>query len=181
MRKSTILFVAILAFACKHSNNIHPQRKDLVETVYASGKIISNNEYNLFALSAGSIIRKLVKDGDTVHKGQVLYVINYSAPAAKMDAAANSLTHAQQNLSQQSRILNDLRIAIETAQTKLSNDSLQYIRLKNLMAQGIGTQSNLDIAFTNYRVSQDQKKSALEKYFTGKTEEKTAGFLRDTK
>jgi len=64
-----------MIIACSQQSIIHLQRKDIVETVYASGKIISNNEYNVYALSSGTVIKKLIKEGDSVTKNEILYVI----------------------------------------------------------------------------------------------------------
>ncbi len=144
-RLFSIIVLTALA-SCRHENIIHPYKKDIVETVYASGKIFSGNEYNAYALSSGTIIKKMVKEGDTVTRGQILYVIKYDGPAARLDAARSSYNNAQSNLSRQSRILNDLRLSMQNAETRFANDSLQYIRLKRLMEQGIGMQSNLDNA-----------------------------------
>jgi len=160
-----LLFLLILA-SCKHETAIHPQRKNIVETVYASGKIIPENEYNLYALSNGTVIRKLVKDGDTVKKGQVIYIVSNDAPTAKLDAARSIYQNAQSNISEESRVLKDLKLGMETAHDRYLNDSLQYIRLKTLMDQGIGTQNNLDNARTTFLISQNQKKSAEEKYYS---------------
>jgi len=66
----------MFVLGCNNPAVIFPERKDIIETVYASGKIISENEYKLASLSNGTIIKKLVKDGDTVQKGQLLHVIS---------------------------------------------------------------------------------------------------------
>ena len=95
-----------------------------------------------------------------------MFVINYDAPQAAASAALSNYENVQHNLSAQSRLLNDLKLTVQNAQTKLSNDSLQYFRLKNLWQQNIGTKSNLDIAYSNYLISLNQKKSAEEKYYS---------------
>ena len=91
----------IVLSSCNHHNIIHPQKKDIVETVYASGKIISNNEYNVYALSSGTVVKKLVKEGDTVNKDEILYVIKNEAPAARLEAARSNYENAKANLSTQ--------------------------------------------------------------------------------
>src|SRR6266496_951735 len=164
----------LLLFSCHQSNTIHPQKKDIVETVYASGKIISNNEYNVYALSSGTVIKKLVKEGDMVSKDEILYVIKNDAPAARFEAARSNYENAKANLSSQSRILNDLKLAMQSTEVKFNNDSLQYFRLKNLLLQDIGTQSNLDAAHTNFIVSKNQQKSAEEKYYSAINDLKVA-------
>ncbi|AEV98266.1 hypothetical protein A4D02_23100 [Niastella koreensis] len=161
-----IPFILILSFAsCKHETTIHPQRKDIVETVYASGKILADSEYYSYALSSGTIIKKLIREGDLVSKGQLLYIIKYDGPVARVDAARSNFNLAQSNISGDSRLLTDLRLTIQNAELRFTNDSLQYVRLKKLMEQNIGTQSNLDNAYTNYLIAINLRKSAREKYF----------------
>ncbi|MBS1501774.1 MAG: biotin/lipoyl-binding protein, partial [Bacteroidetes bacterium] len=167
MRKLIIcLAPLILIAACQNNNLVHPQRKDIIETVYASGKIMADSEYTVYALNPGTVIKKMAKEGDTVKKGQILYVINNTAPAAKLNAANVSYETAKQNLSANSRVLTDLKIAMQNAAIKFSNDSLQYFRLKNLWEQNIGTKSALDNAETQYRTSMNEKRSAREKYYS---------------
>jgi len=166
MRFFSGIVLCLVLSSCTQHNIIHPQKKDIVETVYASGKIISSNEYNVYSLSSGTVIKKLIKEGDTVDKDEILYVIKNDAPAARFEAARSNYENAKANLSTNSRILNDLKLAMQSAETRFINDSLQYIRLKDLLQQGIGTQSNVDAAYTNYVVSRNQQKSAEEKYFS---------------
>jgi multidrug efflux pump subunit AcrA (membrane-fusion protein) len=156
----------MMAFSCSRQVIIHPKRKDIIETVYASGKIISNNEYNVYALSSGTVVKKLVKEGDVVTQNQVLYVIKNDAPAIRLEAAQTNYKLAQANLSSQSFILNDLKLSVENAQTKLSNDSSTYFHLKTLWDENIGSKNNLDAAYTQYIISKNQLKSALEKYYS---------------
>jgi len=136
----------------------------IVQTVYASGKVMADSEYTVGALISGTVVRKLVREGDQVCKGQVIYVLRHTAPAAKMDAANSVLRNARENVSVNSRILNDLKIAEQNADLRFTNDSLLYKRYQNLWAQNIGTQVNLDNARTQYDISYNQKRSAREKY-----------------
>lgn len=156
----------LLIAGCSNNNSVHPQRKNIIETVYASGKIMADSEYTVFALNPGTVIKKLVKEGDHVKKGQVIYVVNNTAPAAKLDAANSSYQNAQQNLSANSRVLSDLKLSMQNADIKFSNDSLQYARLKTLWTQNIGTKSALDNAEVQYRTSLNDKRSAREKYYS---------------
>jgi HlyD family secretion protein len=161
----SFLAVLLLITGCSNNNIVHPQRKNIIETVYASGRIMADSDYTVFALNPGTVIKKLAKEGDHVKKGQVLYVINNTAPAAKLDAANIAYQNARQNLSANSRILSDLKLSMQNAGIKFSNDSLQYTRLKTLWAQNIGTKSSLDNAEVQYRTSSNAKRSAREKYY----------------
>lgn len=164
MYKLFIFALTIIYVSCRHENTIHPQKKDIIETVYASGKILADSEYYSYAMSSGTIVKKLVKEGDAVTRGQLLYIIKYDMPVAKLDAARSNFNLAQSNVSDHSRLLNDLKLSIENAEIRFHYDSLQYARLKSLMEHEIGTQSNLDNAYTNYQISYNLRKSAQEKY-----------------
>jgi HlyD family secretion protein len=156
--------ILFFAFSCKQNASIHAQRKNIIETVYASGKIMADSEYTIYALSPGTVVEKRVIEGNRVNKNEILYVINNTAPAARLDAANTSYANAKQNLSANSRILNDLKIAMQNAAITFSRDSLQYARLKALWGENIGTKSALDNTETQYSISLNNKRSARERY-----------------
>src|SRR5579859_4160438 len=164
MQAFAILQMAFCWFSCKDKPVIYPQRKDIIETVYASGKIVSANEYQLSAQVNGAVLKKLVRDGDRVKKGQLLYIISHEAEKEKIDASLKSYAVASINLSDQSPLLNDLKLALQTAEDKYNYDSITYCRYKNLWDQHIGTKNNLDNYYTNFQVSMHQRKSAGQKY-----------------
>ena len=171
MTKIAGLFaVFLLVYSCSNNKTVHPQHKNIVETVYASGKIMADSEYTVYALNSGTVVKKLFKEGDKVNSGQVLYVINNVATAAKLLASQVAYNTSAQNLRPNSSILNDQRIAMENAAIKFSNDSLQYMRLKNLWAQNIGTKSGLDNALANYQTSLNLKQSTKERYASTQTD-----------
>jgi len=152
--------------SCNHATIIYPEKKDIIETVYASGKIISGNEFKLAALSNGTIIKKLVRDGDTIRKGQLLYIVNNEGAGERYTAALKNYRVTVANLSSQSPLLKNLELALQNAALKCTNDSITYYRYKNLFAQNIGTRSNLDNVYTIYQLSLNEKKIAEQKYYT---------------
>lgn len=166
-RIGEMVFASIMVslLGCKDPAVIFPERKDIIETVYASGKIISENEYKLASLGNGTIIKKLVKDGDTVQKGQLLYVISNEAAKDRFDAALKNYHTVSKNLSSQSPVLYDLKLSLQNAAVKCTNDSITYYRYKTLWAQQIGTQSNLDNMYAGYQLSVNQKMIAEQKYY----------------
>lgn len=165
-RALTFYFLLSVLISCGGTTIIYPNRKDIVETVYASGKIMADSEYTVYALNPGTVVKKLVKEADVVERGQILYIINNTAPAARLNAANESYEKAMENLSPRSPILNDLKLSMQNVVIKSGNDSLQYFRLKSLWEQNIGTKSALDNAQAQYRTSINEKKSAREKYYS---------------
>jgi HlyD family secretion protein len=156
----------IFSMGCNNLPVVFPERKDIIETVYASGKIISKNEYQLSSLCNGTIIKKLVLDGDSVKKGQLLYVISNEAASERYNAALKNYHVVSSNLSEQSPLLKDLKLSLQNAALRCSNDSITYYRYKSLFAQDIGTRSNLENVYTSYQLSLNQKKIAEQKYYT---------------
>lgn len=164
IRSSTVLAVTIGWCACTHSPVIYPERKEIIEAVYASGKVVPENEYKLSAQSNGTIVKKLVRDGDSVRRGELIYLISNNAARERFTAALKTYNIARSNLADHSPLLNDLKLSLENAALKFRNDSINYLRWKNLWDQKIGTKSNLDNAWSNYQVSYNQKKMAALKY-----------------
>jgi HlyD family secretion protein len=163
--KKILLFIIPFAAGCSQSGStVKPQHKDIIETVYASGKIVPLHEYHLFALSSGVIKEKMVKEGDTVSPGTVIYRVDNDAPAARLEAARVQYENSQSNLSEESAVLKDIRLNMESAEAKFKNDSMNYFRLKSLLSQDAVSKSSVDNAYTAYTISLNQKKSAEEKY-----------------
>jgi len=164
---SNIAALALIAcWGCQNHPAIHATRKHMIEAVYASGRIIPVNEYSQSALCTGTIARKLVKDGDTVKKGQLLYLVNNISADEKAAAAAKNYTIAEQNLSPRSPHLADLALALQNTQIRYAGDSLTYHRWKTLWADNIGTRNNLDNCFNNLQVSLNEKKMAEQRYLS---------------
>lgn len=164
--------VSVLLYCCSCGKRsyIYPERKDIIETVYASGKVVAEAEYQQYSLSNGTIVKKLVKDGDTVKKGQLLYVIRNEAASARLEAAEKNYSIIEGNLSGRSPVLADLQLAYENAVIKLRNDSITYHRWKNLWDKNVGSKVNLDNVYTTYQVSINQKKIAEQKYYSARNE-----------
>jgi len=162
------LFLAALTlcgcWGCPSSSVVYPQRKQLIETVYASGKIVPDDEFSLAALCTGRIIRKLVHDGDTVAKGQLLFEISADDARERADAAAANYAISETGLSIHSPRLHDLALALQNAGLKLANDSITYFRWKQLWTENIGTKSNLDNCRLNYELSLNNERSVRQQY-----------------
>src|SRR5207245_6005103 len=108
-RNAIVSIVLVCSLGCNKAPVTYPQRKDIIETVYASGKIVSGNEYKVSSLISGTIVKKLVKDGDTILKGQLLYIISHDAAKERFNAALKNYHVVSTNLSEQSPLLNDLK------------------------------------------------------------------------
>jgi len=155
---------SFLLAGCNKSKTVKPQHKSITEAVYASGYIVPKNEYKVYALADGYIISKFKEDGDSIKKGEAIYKVENNTFAARLNASHTSFDYAKKNVDENSPVLADLRNKIKTAQVKLSNDSVNYVRYKNMFAAGAVTKSQLDQAQLSFDVSSNDLKSALENY-----------------
>lgn len=146
----SLLTLTALASSCNSNETVKPIKKNLTEAVYASGFLVAENEYNVFALSDGYIVEKPKKSGDLVTKGETILRIQSDAPSAKMDAAMAAAEIARQNIGSNSTILNELKLKISNAAAKMSNDSINFIRFKNMFNAGAATKTQYDQAALAY-------------------------------
>ena len=164
MNKFSLLLLSfVLLFACKKkTETIQPMVTDITESVYASGVIKAENQYQVFATVNGIINHIFVSEGDEVKKGSaIISVVNetskISTENARLAAAFNDFDNNKSRL-------NELKVNIDFAKNKWQVDSSLYIRQLNLFNQQVGSQVELDqrkLAFENSRALYQ---SALLKY-----------------
>ncbi|MEM9675573.1 MAG: efflux RND transporter periplasmic adaptor subunit [Bacteroidota bacterium] len=152
-----LLFLPVLLFLCCGSpeNTIQPEYKPLTEAVYASGTIQPDNEYQVFAPIGGILRQRLVQEGGTVSEGQLLFTITQEANDLRLESATQQLATARRNASDNSALLSELRLALESARQQYVNDSTSYQRYQNLMKQNATTQVNLDNARLRFIASKN--------------------------
>lgn len=82
------------------------KKQTISTSISASGTVADSSEYSLTAANAGTVSKLLVKQGDTVKKGQVIAQIGDTGTAdtvfqkqAALDSAENSLASAEASLA----------------------------------------------------------------------------------
>ena len=146
-----LLFLPLL-FSCKKNNTgIKPVKQNISESVYASGSIVSVNQYQVFANANGILDQLLVREGDTVIKGTPLFVIFNEASKISKENAELTAEFAlyKNNLSK----LEDLKSSLNLASQKLKQDSLNYSRQMSLWKNNIGSKLQLEQSELNYNNS----------------------------
>ena len=115
------------------------QKRTIVETVSASGKIQPELEVKISPDVSGQIVDLFVKEGDIVKKGQVLCKINpdiYVSNLQKTQAAVNS---SKANLANSKAKLMQLRAAFKNVESS-------FIRTKKLLQENAIAQSEFESA-----------------------------------
>lgn len=123
----------ILINSCgKNLVEVKPVRKSITETVFASGVLVPENQYNLTAQSEGYIVALNFIEGDTVKQGTVLAVIDNQQNAFNAQSANALLSIADINVKPEAPALKQVQANITAAKLKLKEDSLQADRYKKL-------------------------------------------------
>lgn len=159
MRKIyAISIISVFLFYCSKNKDItHPIKKDIVQAVYASGKIYPVNVYNVYSKLPGYIAKIHVQAGDIVKAGQVLITIRSESTEKNLEIARNQLKLASINISDNSPILKSLQEEVKSAYTKYSLDSSTFQKYQQLWKNNATTQllyeqakSQADISKQNY-------------------------------
>lgn len=136
----------------------HPSLENISESVYASGIIKSRDQYQVFSTVNGVVSELRVSEGDLVKKGDVLMSIRNETSKLNVESAKQTAAHA--NVQANTNKLKEARVSMELAHRKVEDDSLLWVRQRNLRAQQVGTQVELEQrelayqnAITNYEVA----------------------------
>jgi RND family efflux transporter MFP subunit len=157
------LFVPLLFTSCKkQAEKTQPKLERITESVYASGIIKSKNQYQVYATVNGLIQTILVKEGDVVKKGDPLFVVQNETSRLNTENAQLSADYADWNT--QGDRLKELAGIIETARTKMLNDSLLVQRQRGLWAQQIGSKVELEQRELAYSSAANNYESAISRY-----------------
>jgi multidrug efflux pump subunit AcrA (membrane-fusion protein) len=136
-------------FSCTRKKAaIQPQVQSITESVYASGFIKSKNQYEVFGVYNGVIEKIFVSEGMHVKKGDLIFQLD---PKNLKIATENArLTSTASDYKINADQLQDAKNMIELSEKKRANDSLLFIRQKNLWQQNIGSKIAFEQKELNY-------------------------------
>ena len=145
-----ILSLTLLLACGKKQETTSPILEKITESVYASGYVKSNHQYQVFAKTSGILQKANVQKGDMVHKGQVLFTINQTLSILNHDNA--KLVAANADYQTNTDKLNELKLGIDLSKKKMDMEQLTLTRQQRLWSNEIGTKFELEqreLAFAN--------------------------------
>lgn len=148
---------------------IKPVHKDVVQAVYASGKIYPLHHVNIAVKGAGYVTEILVRAGDIVQAGAPLIILSSPNADVNINMAETSLTLSEQNNNDANNQLNAAQQDIQSAYTKYELDSTNYERYRNLWNENITTKLTVDQAKAQMELSYQNYKKAQSVYNNLKT------------
>lgn len=162
MRTLIAATVAIAFLSCKGGNEtVHPEKRDLTQAVYASGKIYPKNHYKVSSRLPGYVQEILVHVGDTVSAGQPLIRIRSEISAINVEAAKNQYQLAANNASENGPALGALKQEVAAAESKYILDSTNFVRYGNLLQAKSASQLQYDqskVQFESSRAAWNRSK-----------------------
>jgi multidrug efflux pump subunit AcrA (membrane-fusion protein) len=165
-----LIFIVVLAACSKSKQTVKPVYKPLVEAVYASGNLLPENEYKVFAQADGYLLRKVVEEGDTVSARQILFELESNKQDIRAQNALEQYRIAKSNSLRNSPILQELEAAMASAKARWQNDSINFIRYKNLLENKATTRIEYDRVSLNYHTSKNEFLSLKNRYEKTKTQ-----------
>jgi HlyD family secretion protein len=144
-------------------------RRDLVQSVVASGRVATPNRVDIGSQVVGTVVEVPVLEGQAVKAGQALIVLEAGEARAGVRQAEVAVAQAEARLRQ----LRELQLpvadqSLRQAEANLANARVQYDRSKRLYESGYVGRSALDDAQRNLDVAQTQVDSARKQVDTAR-------------
>ncbi|WDF56408.1 efflux RND transporter periplasmic adaptor subunit [Mucilaginibacter sp. KACC 22063] len=118
-------------------------QRDINETVSASGKIKPEIEVKISSEVSGEIVELPIKEGDVVHKGQLLCRVRPDILKSGFDRAVASYNTQKASVGNASQMLRQ-------SQANFANSLAKYNRTKELYGQKVVTAAEFDAAKAEY-------------------------------
>ena len=137
------------------------QRRDLVQSVVASGRVETAHRVEVGAQITATVVHVPVAEGQTVKAGDVLIELESTEQRAIVEQAQIALAQAQTRLRQ----LTEVQVpvaeqALRQAQASLDNASAMLKRQQELFGQGFIGEAALDDSRKAFELADAQRQSA---------------------
>jgi RND family efflux transporter MFP subunit len=159
-----IFSLLILSSCGKKTAETKPIRKDVTETVFASGILEAKNTYTLKAQTDGYLSVVNFEEGDLVKTGAVLAVVDNKENNFNNQSAKDLYDIAQSNTLSNSPALLQAQNTIHINKQKMQLDLVQYERYKKLWKENSVAKIDFENIELQYKTSKANYESALENY-----------------
>jgi HlyD family secretion protein len=139
-------------------------REDLVSTVSGTGQIKPKTYVNVGATSFGRITHLYVKEGDHVHKGDILARVESVQPEATVDAQQANIASSRTDIASYVAAENTAQANITQARADLEQKKFDFDRAQALYTAQLIAKQDFDAKKAAYDVSSatlDQRIAAL--------------------
>lgn len=131
------------------------QKRTIVETVSANGKIQPEVQLKISSDVSGEIVELMVKEGDHVKKGDLLVKVKPDIYQSAVERASAAVSTSQSNIESAKAQLNQAR-------AQFANAESAFARSKKLFEQGVISQADFDNAKASFEAAKSQLSTAEE-------------------
>jgi RND family efflux transporter MFP subunit len=164
---TSILSFTLFFNACgKKEAAEFPQKKELVESIYASAQLKSLNQIDLRTEVSGVLLEYHVSEGELVKKGQIIATLNGNVQDLNVKNAEFQSSTAQAAVNQ----LDELSAQIETLKHQYVLDSLNFKRQAELFNQNVGTKVQLEGSELKFKASKNALRGTQKRYIALKSQ-----------
>jgi multidrug efflux pump subunit AcrA (membrane-fusion protein) len=157
--KALLLLAAITVTGCKNkeTQEIKPIIQDIQEWVFAPGQIEWDDMYNITAQTDGILLDANYDVGTVIKKGSIFARIDNQSSLINTGISKEQLVIADENLSDKSPAIQQLKQNINFAETKYQQDKVQAERYERLYKN----ESIAKVEYENVRLAAENSLSNL--------------------
>jgi multidrug resistance efflux pump len=161
----TTFLISLLLVSCgKKTEETKPIRKDVTETVFASGILEAKNTYSLTSQTDGYLTVVNFEEGDIVQQGNVLAIVDNKENVFNQESANSLYQISERNIKNDAPALLQIKNNVFLAQQKMEQSFLQYQRNQKLLAEGFISKTNLENIELDYKNAKTNFENAKELY-----------------
>jgi len=123
-----------------------------MEAVYASGFVVSEQEYQVFSQADGTLKQVVVKEGEVVKRGQPIVIVESVQQSTRYTMAKESYEQAVKN---KVPVMAELDATLQSARSKMQFDSINFVRYGNLLRSNATSRVDYDRAEIQYKNSRN--------------------------
>ncbi|HQO88856.1 MAG TPA: HlyD family efflux transporter periplasmic adaptor subunit [Chitinophagales bacterium] len=154
----------LLAACGKKNTSTQPVRKNITETVFASGILEPDDMYQLTAQTDGYLSQLLLTEGQYIQPGMVVAYIDNPQNALNDDGAKDLLSIAQYNASVAAPAFKQIEASIQAAEAKMLQDKTQMDRYEVLYKNGSATKVEYENTVLAYNTSSANAEALRQNY-----------------
>jgi HlyD family secretion protein len=136
---------------------VQPDIGTITESVYASGHVKAREQYRVVSTVAGTLLKKHVRVGDSVKKGDPIFTIKNPAAEFTVTNSRLAVRRAEENLKK----INEMERQAELLCTRYLQDSIMFVRHRNLWENKAGTKVQMEQAELAMQSSRIEYKNLL--------------------
>jgi multidrug efflux pump subunit AcrA (membrane-fusion protein) len=153
-RLLTFFFMVASLSGCDNTNYIKPQRKDIVDVVFANGYIAKATEYDITSNVDGFLRQSFLSEGDSISIGMALFMISNEVQYAELNNALVQYNDAKLRASSNSPQLVQTKAQLEQAKTQLDLDRKNYERYAKLLQSNAVSEVDYEKARLQWQTSE---------------------------